>query len=70
MYDNWNKIQELSGLGRHFDHPVYTYSSGMRYACASRPSQLSKPTSCSSMKASALQILSSMKELRVASIPS
>jgi ABC-type polysaccharide/polyol phosphate transport system ATPase subunit len=25
-----NDIQEFSGLGRRFDHPVYTYSSGMQ----------------------------------------
>ena len=30
MRDRCNEIQEFSGLGRRFEHPVYTYSSGMQ----------------------------------------
>lgn len=30
MMDRLDEIQEFSGLGRRFDHPVYTYSSGMQ----------------------------------------
>jgi ABC-type polysaccharide/polyol phosphate transport system ATPase subunit len=30
MRDKTDKIQEFSGLGHRFDHPVYTYSSGMQ----------------------------------------
>jgi ABC-type polysaccharide/polyol phosphate transport system ATPase subunit len=30
MQDTLDEIQEFSGLGRRFDHPVYTYSSGMQ----------------------------------------
>jgi lipopolysaccharide transport system ATP-binding protein len=30
MHDRLDEIQEFSGLGRRFDHPVYTYSSGMQ----------------------------------------
>lgn len=30
MIDRLDDIREFSGLGRRFDHPVYTYSSGMQ----------------------------------------
>ena len=30
MEPRMDDIQEFSGLGRRFDHPVYTYSSGMQ----------------------------------------
>jgi ABC-type polysaccharide/polyol phosphate transport system ATPase subunit len=30
MREMLDEIQEFSGLGRRFDHPVYTYSSGMQ----------------------------------------
>jgi lipopolysaccharide transport system ATP-binding protein len=30
MHDRLDEIQEFSSLGRRFDHPVYTYSSGMQ----------------------------------------
>jgi ABC-type polysaccharide/polyol phosphate transport system ATPase subunit len=30
MAERMEDIQEFSGLGRRFDHPVFTYSSGMQ----------------------------------------